>query len=45
MPTETAITIAGIILMFSVFAVVLAWADYYTRDVRVPGATYFRKTK
>jgi hypothetical protein len=27
--------------MFAVFAVTLAWADYYARNVRVPGATYF----
>ena len=32
MPTETAIIVAGIVLMFAVFAVTLAWADYYTRD-------------
>ena len=45
MPTETAIIVAGIVLMFSVFAVVLAWANYYTRNVRVPGATYFPEPK
>ena len=27
MPTETAITVAGIIIAFAVFAVSLAWAD------------------
>ena len=41
MPTETAITIACIVLAFAVFAAALAWADYYTRNVRVPGAVYF----
>jgi len=41
MPTETAIVIAGIVLMFIVFAAALAWADYYTRNVRVPDAKYF----
>jgi hypothetical protein len=29
MPTETIITLAGIVLAFAVFAVSLAWADYY----------------
>ena len=43
MPTETAIIIACIVLAFAVFAVSLAWADYYTRNVRVPGAVYFNE--
>ena len=41
MPTETAIIVAGIILLFAVLAVALAWASYYTRNVRTPGATYY----
>jgi hypothetical protein len=41
MPTETAIVIAAIVLVFAVFGVALAWADYYTRNFRAPGATYF----
>jgi hypothetical protein len=41
MPTETAVIIAGIILVFSLFAVALVWADYYTRNSRTPGAAYF----
>jgi len=41
MPTETAIIVAGIILFFAVFAIALAWVDFYTRNVRAPGATYF----
>jgi hypothetical protein len=41
MPTEIAIIIGGIVLAFAVFAVALAWADFYTRNVRVPGALYF----
>src|SRR5450759_2921763 len=45
MPTETAIIIAGIVLVFAVFAVSLAWADFYTRNVRTPGTTYFHKPK
>ena len=45
MPTGTIITIAGIVLAFFVFAVSLAWADFYTRNVRTPGASYFRKPK
>ncbi len=43
MPTETAIIVAGIVLFFAVFAVTLAWADYYTRNVGTPGSTYFRE--
>ncbi len=38
MPTETAIVIAGIVLVFAVFAVALAWADYYSRGAHPPGA-------
>ena len=41
MPTETVIIVAGIVLMFAVFAASLGWAAFYTRNVRVPGATYF----
>lgn len=43
MPTETAIIVAGIVLMFAVFAVTLAWADYFARNFRAPGATYFHE--
>ena len=28
-------------LAFAALAVTLAWADYYTRNVRTPGATYY----
>ena len=42
MLTETAIIIAGIVLMFAAFVVTLAWAVYYTRNFRAPGATDFR---
>ena len=41
MPTETVIVVAGIVLMFAVFAVTLAWADHYARNFRAPGASYF----
>ncbi len=41
MPTETAIVIAVIVLVFAVFAVALGWAAFYSRNVRTPGATYF----
>lgn len=34
MPTDVAVIIAGIILMFVGFAAVLAWADYYTTAER-----------
>jgi hypothetical protein len=44
MPTETAIIVAGIVLAFGSFAVVLAWADYYTWNSRIPGATYFKES-
>jgi hypothetical protein len=37
-PTETAIVIAGIVLVFAAFAIVLAWADFYTRNTHAPGA-------
>jgi len=43
MPTETAIMIAGIVLVFAVFAIALAWVDFFARDFRAPGATYFDK--
>jgi hypothetical protein len=45
LPTETAIIIAGIVLVFAVFIVALAWADFYTRNYRAPGAVYFDKPK
>jgi hypothetical protein len=38
MPTETIIIVAGIVLMFAVFAASLAWADFYSRNFRQPGA-------
>ncbi len=38
MSTETIIVVAGIILVFTVFAVTLAWADYYSRGFHSPGA-------
>jgi hypothetical protein len=41
MPTESAIVVAGIVLVFAVFAVSLGWASYYSRNFRAPGATYF----
>ena len=44
MPTETAIIVAGIVLMFTVFVVTMAWADYYARNFRAPGATYFHES-
>ena len=31
MPTQTAIIVAGILLVFAAFAVSLAWADFYSR--------------
>jgi hypothetical protein len=43
MPTETAIIIAGIVLPVAVLAVAMAWADFYTRNYRAPGSTYFHE--
>jgi hypothetical protein len=40
MPTETAVIVAGIVLVFAVFAVTLAWAAYYTRNYRAPASDY-----
>lgn len=37
MPRDTAIMVAGIVIAFAVFAVTLAWADFYTRKARPPG--------
>jgi len=31
MPFETAVLLAGIVLVFAAFAAVLAWGDYQTR--------------
>jgi len=45
MPTETAVIVIGIALIFTVFAVSLAAADFYTRNVRTPEALYFRTPK
>jgi len=45
MPTEAAIIVIGIVLIFTVFAVSLATADFYTRNVRAPKAMYFRASK
>jgi len=41
MPTDTAIVVAGIVAAFTVFAVVLAWASFYTRGYRAPGSKHF----
>lgn len=30
MPTETAIIVAAIVTAFAIYAVALAWADFYT---------------
>jgi len=45
MPTETTIIVGGIVVMFALFAVPLMWASAFTRDVRVPGASYFDEAK
>jgi len=38
MPTETIAVIAGIVLVFAVFAAALAWADYHTHNFHAPHA-------
>lgn len=37
MPTETALIVGAIALVFIVFAVALGWADYYTHGAGHPG--------
>lgn len=34
MPTDVAIVVAGIVLVFVVFAASLAWADHYTSGAK-----------
>lgn len=41
MPTETAIVIAGIAVIFAAFPIAPGWAAFYTRNVRTPSASYF----
>ncbi len=36
MPADTAIIVAGVVLAFVVFAIALAWGDFYTRGARTP---------
>jgi hypothetical protein len=36
MPTETAIIVAAIVAVFAIYAGVLMWADFYTRDYQPP---------
>ena len=36
MPTETAVVVAGIVLAFALFAIVLVWADRQTRNLQPP---------
>jgi hypothetical protein len=41
MPTDTAIVVIILVIVFAIFAVAMIWADIYTRDCRTPGAKYF----
>jgi len=41
MPTDVAIAIVGIVAVFAGFALVLAWASYYTRDYHAPDSKHF----
>lgn len=34
MPTSTAIVVAGVVIAFGGFALLLAWADHYTAGKR-----------
>lgn len=34
MPTDVAVTVAAIAVVFAIFAITLAWASYYTRNVQ-----------
>jgi len=43
MPTDTAIIVSGVVVMFVIFVAAMGWAAFYTRGVRTPGATYFDK--
>ena len=40
MPTDVAIIVSGVVLMFLAFVAAMGWAAYYTRNVRVPGAEF-----
>ena len=37
MPIEVAVVVAGVVAMFAVFALALAWADFYSGKSRRPG--------
>jgi len=37
MPNDVALVVAGIVLMFALFAAALAWADFYTGKIKQPG--------
>jgi hypothetical protein len=39
MPTQTAIVVLGIVLVFAAFAATLAWADFYARNSHAPGSS------
>lgn len=45
MPAETVVVVAAIVAAFAFFALPLASADFYSRKVRTPGASYFRNPK
>ena len=45
MPSDVAMIVSGVVLMFVLFAGALMWASSYTRDVKTPGASYFDKAK
>lgn len=43
MRTDIAIIVAAITAIFVTFAAAIAWADFYSRGFRAPGAQYFNR--
>ncbi len=37
MPTDVAVIVAGIVLVFAIFAASLAWADHYSKGAAPSG--------
>ena len=38
MPIEVAVVVAGVVAVFTVFAIALAWADFQCGKPRLPGS-------
>jgi hypothetical protein len=39
MPTQTAIVVLGIVLVFAAFAATLAWANFHARNSQAPSGS------